>query len=101
MECGAVFRPTRRDQYRCLKHGGSQYLRRRALGRRTGSTRAHRRRRVRIFERDGYRCQHCGTPVTPATGHLDHLVAVINGGSDEDSNLRTLCRTCNLAKGGR
>ena len=54
-----------------------------------------RRLRLRIFERDGYRCQLCGKH-----GHLecDHIVAREDGGDDRPDNLRTLCRSCHIER---
>jgi 5-methylcytosine-specific restriction endonuclease McrA len=52
--------------------------------------------RRRVFERDGHRCRACSSPELLA---VDHVVAVINGGSDDFENLQTLCRTCNSSKG--
>lgn len=51
---------------------------------------------MRIFERDGYRCKSCGS-----TSDLqpDHVLPISHGGGDEDANLQTLCRPCNLSKG--
>lgn len=58
--------------------------------------------RRQIFMRDRYRCQECG--VTPASGsqvflHVDHIIPVAHGGTNDESNLRTLCEQCNLGKG--
>lgn len=49
-----------------------------------------------IYSRDGYRCLLCGAgrPLT-----VDHEVAIVNGGTNDLSNLRTLCRPCNSRKG--
>lgn len=33
--------------------------------------------------------------------HIDHVVALVNGGSNWPSNLQLLCPTCNLRKGRR
>ena len=57
-----------------------------------------------ILERDGHRCVSCGR--SPATDglvvlELDHIVPVCRGGTNEESNLRTLCRECNRGKRGR
>lgn len=32
---------------------------------------------------------------------VDHIVPKAAGGGDEETNLQTLCRTCNSRKGGR
>lgn len=52
--------------------------------------------RRRVFERDGYCCRSCSSSELLA---VDHIVAVINGGTDDVDNLQTLCRTCNSSKG--
>ena len=63
--------------------------------------------RKSILERDFYTCQLCGIKVhdrstgnwnTPDKAHIDHIIALINGGPSVSSNLWTLCRTCNLTK---
>lgn len=51
-----------------------------------------------IFARDGYRCLLCGAS-RPLT--VDHHVAIVNGGTNDLTNLRTLCRPCNSRKGAR
>jgi 5-methylcytosine-specific restriction endonuclease McrA len=48
-----------------------------------------------VLYRDAYRCQRCGM----AANHVDHVVPVIFGGNDDESNLRALCAACNLARG--
>ena len=52
--------------------------------------------RLRVFERDGYRCRKCGK-----AGRLecDHVVPVAQGGAPYDpANLQTLCRGCHILK---
>jgi len=60
--------------------------------------------RARILLRNGYTCQICGSgagdphPLDPAKKlrlHIDHIVPVSQGGTDDDSNLRVLCSACN------
>ena len=52
--------------------------------------------RRRVFARNGNRCVACG-----ATERLtvDHIRPVARGGSDDLSNLQTLCSDCNSRKG--
>ena len=52
--------------------------------------------RLRIFERDGWRCCSCGK-----AGRLecDHVVPLHRGGDPYDpANLQTLCVGCHIAK---
>jgi len=52
--------------------------------------------RTKVFERDLYRCKHCGTHLDLCA---DHIVAEANGGPTNLDNLQTLCRSCNSKKG--
>ena len=55
--------------------------------------------RHEVFKRDGYRCVECGASKNDgATLHVDHKIPVSKGGTDELSNLQTLCSECNLNK---
>lgn len=38
------------------------------------------------------------TPYTPTSAEVDHIIEYRNGGTDDNDNLRVLCRTCNLAR---
>ena len=59
--------------------------------------------RAAVLDRNGFTCQMCGlTPgdIDPYTSrkvrlHMGHIKDKSLGGSDELSNLRTLCSTCN------
>ena len=54
--------------------------------------------RLRVFERDAWRCVQCGS-VEDLT--IDHIYPWSLGGSDTEGNLQTLCRPCNCSKGAR
>lgn len=54
--------------------------------------------RWRIFERDNFTCKHCGTRRCLS---VDHIIPKSKGGSDEESNLQTLCGRCNSIKKDR
>lgn len=54
--------------------------------------------RQRVYDRDGNRCLACGTSDDLT---LDHKHPYSLGGSDDESNLQTLCRPCNSKKGAR
>lgn len=55
--------------------------------------------RDRIMQRDYGLCQVCMRHgrVTPAT-EVDHLIPKAKGGTDEDANLRAICRPCHAEK---
>lgn len=54
--------------------------------------------RYEVLERDGYACQYCGAKAPAVTLHVDHIVPVADGGTDDLSNLVTACEYCNLGK---
>lgn len=54
--------------------------------------------RIAVYERDMYRCQHCGAHKDLT---LDHIHPYSKGGRDTLENLQTLCRSCNARKGVR
>lgn len=56
------------------------------------------RTRFEVFKRDGFRCSYCGAHPPDALLHVDHVVAVANGGSNDMDNLVTACGGCNLGK---
>jgi hypothetical protein len=55
-----------------------------------------------VRHRAGDRCEYCRIPqyATPhLTFHIEHVIAVQHGGSDDPSNLALACDRCNLHKG--
>ena len=54
--------------------------------------------RHEVFKKDNYRCVECSTTKDKNTLHIDHIIPISRGGSDELDNLQTLCETCNLSK---
>jgi 5-methylcytosine-specific restriction endonuclease McrA len=60
-----------------------------------GSTRAWRRMRAAVLERDGHRCHWCHGPADS----VDHLIARVRGGSDDETNLVAACVPCNSRRG--
>ena len=57
--------------------------------------------RFEVFRRDSFTCQYCGRRAPNVVLHVDHVVPVIAGGTNELANLRTACSICNLGKGSR
>jgi 5-methylcytosine-specific restriction protein A len=47
--------------------------------------------RMRILVRDSYRCRECGRVVYGKAAHVDHIIPLEDGGTDDESNLQTLC----------
>lgn len=84
---------------------------------------SHARLRAAVFARDKFSCVRCGAspqsvPVDydgrktlyterrcrsgyRACLHVDHKLALCNGGTNDFGNLQTLCECCNAAKAGR
>lgn len=54
--------------------------------------------RHKVFQRDGYRCVECGATNKETTLEIDHIIPVSKGGTNDMSNLQTLCKACNRAK---
>lgn len=57
--------------------------------------------RFAILSRDGFVCVYCGIDAQRAQLHVDHITPVLDGGTNEDTNLVTACASCNLGKGWR
>lgn len=53
-----------------------------------------RKQRRRALIRDRHRCVECGSPAV----EVDHIVPRSRGGTDDLSNLRSMCRPCHKAK---
>ena len=57
--------------------------------------------RFEVFKRDSFVCQYCGSHPPEAVLHADHIIAVANGGTNDQDNLITSCDRCNFGKGAR
>lgn len=44
-------------------------------------------------------CNICGTPIGQDESHLDHVIALANGGTNDPDNLRVTHASCNVRKG--
>ncbi len=47
-----------------------------------------------VLTRDGYRCQHCQGTSKDTRLEVHHVIFRSQNGSDEETNLLTLCKTC-------
>lgn len=53
----------------------------------------------RLREKFGDRCVYCRAAHPESYLEIDHVVPIIEGGTDDDFNLTQACRRCNLSKG--
>lgn len=51
--------------------------------------------RLRVLERDGWKCAYCGAPARS----VDHVIPRARGGTHDLGNLVAACRSCNSRKG--
>ncbi|WP_239372600.1 HNH endonuclease [Snodgrassella gandavensis] len=56
-----------------------------------------RRLREAVLLRDKYTCQYCGYASVEGM-EVDHIVNIAAGGTDDMSNLQTLCKSCHEMK---
>ena len=54
--------------------------------------------RTYIYQRDKYHCQSCGKTHQETNLTIDHIIPLARGGTNDLSNLQTLCFTCNQRK---
>lgn len=93
---------TKDEQKEILVHKHRSYL----INKKSNSPKKKRspldhRLRHEVFKRDNYKCKDCGLSKEQTTLHVDHIISVSQGGSDELNNLQTLCQACNLAKSSK
>ena len=56
------------------------------------------RARFEVFKRDEFTCRYCGSRPPGVILHVDHIVPVSKGGTDDLDNLATACQSCNAGK---
>ena len=54
-----------------------------------------------LYPRQAGRCNGCGEGEKKKNLHIDHIVPLAQGGTDELRNLQLLCGSCNTSKGSR
>jgi hypothetical protein len=57
--------------------------------------------RLKVFERDGYKCHYCAKQLTRFSATLDHIQPVSKGGNNTYDNLVTACLHCNSERGNK
>lgn len=58
----------------------------------------HPRKKQKILERDNFKCVNCGVSGDFNALEVDHIISIKDGGTNDDSNLQTLCYKCNMVK---
>ena len=53
----------------------------------------------RLMRRQDNTCAYCGYRRIAASLDIDHMIPVVKGGSNDESNLQVICRSCNQRKG--
>lgn len=54
--------------------------------------------RFEILRRDNFACRYCGVAAPVAVLHIDHVIPVKHGGTNDLWNLTAACQECNLGK---
>ena len=57
------------------------------------------RKRMQVFERDGYKCRKCEKQLTRFTATMDYIKSPEEGGDESPENLITTCAECNTVTG--
>lgn len=75
--------------------GGGLKMRARNYGKSVGKVGLHHRT---MTKGRSLHCRSCGKAVSGSNAHVDHKKPLSKGGSNSSSNLRVLCRSCNLRR---
>jgi 5-methylcytosine-specific restriction protein A len=57
--------------------------------------------RMRLIQEKNWKCWKCNRFLLPSINtrfHIDHRIALINGGENRESNLQALCTECHMIK---
>lgn len=73
-------------------------MRKEVISRMTERKPLSKRTRFDVFKRDKFTCQYCGKSAPDVVLHVDHIVPVSKGGTNDIINLVTACQSCNLGK---
>lgn len=90
LRLGIVGRP--RPRTRPLEHPGVKRRHRERAA--PGLTTAQRSHLLHKWQRDGRTCTYCGG----ACETVDHIIALVRGGTNYEGNLTPACRSCNGSK---
>jgi 5-methylcytosine-specific restriction endonuclease McrA len=100
----AEYRAAHKEEYRAQKRAWTKTPRGRAKraaedARRRASGYISPKTVVALREEAHGICPYCYGPIE--TGHLDHIVPIASGGTNERDNLIWCCGVCNMRKGSR
>lgn len=56
------------------------------------------RTRFEVLRRDDHTCRYCGQSAPDVKLHVDHVIPIALGGTDDPSNLAAACADCNIGK---
>lgn len=56
------------------------------------------RTRLQILNRDNFKCKFCGAGPQTTNLEVDHIIPLTQNGTNDPSNLQTLCHECNVGK---
>lgn len=54
-----------------------------------------------VFQRDNHQCKGCGQTAKETALQIDHIIPIARGGTNDISNLQSLCKACNQRKSHR
>ncbi len=87
------------DKHRKVQSGWGRWQRDRGNRHQRGYGTAWDKLRAEILKRDNHLCQeHLRRGIPKQGRHVDHIISKANGGTDDPSNLQTLCKPCHEAK---
>lgn len=86
--------PESRERYKALEQN------RRARKRAVGGTHTHEQIREQ-YDRQKSKCYYCIKKIAWGKHHIDHVIPLSRGGSNDISNLVIACQKCNLTKHNR
>lgn len=54
-----------------------------------------------ILKAQGHRCPYCQADLRKVKRHIDHIMPIARGGSNDKTNIQILCEPCNRSKGAK
>jgi 5-methylcytosine-specific restriction endonuclease McrA len=91
----------RDEAYRIANPERVLVIKRRYRARLRGAAGNHTSEQIKAMQQQqGHRCANCRVS-TRKGYHVDHIVPLKLGGSNDISNIQLLCRSCNCGKGGK